>query len=73
MELARAAANTGEPIVKYLDYVFPNQDLATVNDQFLLGDNIMGAPMLESRNKIILSLLSINIDQSTILKSSTIK
>lgn len=29
--------------------------------------------LIESRNKIILSLLSININQSTILKSSTIK
>ncbi|MEO6356570.1 MAG: glycoside hydrolase family 31 protein [Ferruginibacter sp.] len=47
MDLAKAAAVTGEPIVKYLDYVFPNQDLARVNDQFLLGDNIMVTPMLE--------------------------
>ncbi|MBC7626600.1 glycoside hydrolase family 31 protein [Ferruginibacter sp.] len=51
MELVRATATTGEPIVKYLEYVFPNQGLSTVNDQFLLGDNIMVAPMLESKNK----------------------
>jgi alpha-glucosidase len=48
MDLAKAAAVTGEPIVKYLDYVFPNQDFARVNDQFLLGDNIMVTPMLGS-------------------------
>jgi len=34
MALAKAAAVTGEPIVKYPDYVFPNQDLARLNDQF---------------------------------------
>ena len=51
MELARAAATTGEPIVKYLEYVFPNQGLSTVNDQFLLGDNIMVAPILDNKSK----------------------
>ncbi len=51
MELAKAAAATGEPIIKYLDYVFPNQDFAAVNDQFLLGDSIMVAPMLDNKIK----------------------
>jgi alpha-glucosidase len=52
IELAKVAAATGEPIVKQLEYVFPNQGLAAVNDQFLLGDNIMIAPMLESKTNI---------------------
>ncbi|MEO6583033.1 MAG: glycoside hydrolase, partial [Ferruginibacter sp.] len=51
MELAKAAAASGEPIIRYLDYVFPNQDFAEVNDQFLLGDSIMVAPMLDNKNK----------------------
>ena len=51
MNLTRVAAATGEPIVKYMDYVFPNQDLALVNDQFILGDSIMVAPMLDNKNK----------------------
>ncbi|MFT3680199.1 MAG: glycoside hydrolase family 31 protein [Ferruginibacter sp.] len=51
MNLARAASVTGEPIVKYLDYVFPNQGFAAVNDQFLLGDNIMVTPMLDKKTK----------------------
>ena len=50
MELTRASSVTGEPVVKYLDYVFPNQGFAVVNDQFLLGDNIMVAPMLEGKS-----------------------
>ena len=51
MELSKASAVTGEPVVKYLDYVFPNQGFAVVNDQFLLGDNIMVAPMLDNTKK----------------------
>ena len=51
MELAQASAATGEPIIKYLDYVFPNQGFSAVNDQFLLGDSIMVAPMLDNKNK----------------------
>lgn len=51
MQLTRAAAATGEPVVKYMDYVFPNQGFAMVNDQFFLGDTIMVAPMLQKGNK----------------------
>ncbi len=51
MELTRASAATGEPIVKHLEYVFPNQGFAVINDQFLLGDNILVAPMLEGKTK----------------------
>lgn len=51
LALVRNAAQAGEPIVKHLDYVFPNQGLASVNDQFLLGDNVMVAPMMEGKKK----------------------
>jgi len=51
MQLTKASAATGEPVVKYMDYVFPNQGFATINDQFLLGDNMMVAPMLQKGNK----------------------
>lgn len=49
LQLAEASANTGEPIVKHLEYVFPQQGLAAINDQFMLGDNIMVAPMLSNK------------------------
>ncbi|MEO6546481.1 MAG: glycoside hydrolase family 31 protein [Ferruginibacter sp.] len=51
MELAKTSSATGEPIVKYLDYVFPNQGFAAVSDQFLLGDSLMVTPMLDNKNK----------------------
>ena len=47
MKLANEAAKTGEPILKSLEYVFPNQGFAEIKDQFMLGDQIVVAPMLE--------------------------
>lgn len=56
-ELVKTCAKTGEPIIRYLEYVFPNQNLATVTDQFMLGDNIMVAPVYEkgqTERKVVL-------------------
>ncbi len=50
LRLARQSAVSGEPIVKKMEYVFPKQGLETCNDQFMLGDSIMVAPMLQSGN-----------------------
>jgi len=47
MHLAKQSAKTGEPILKSLEYVFPNEGLDTILNQFMLGDNMMVAPMLE--------------------------
>ena len=47
MDLARESAQTGEPIVRTMEYVFPHQGYEKVNDQFLLGDEILVAPMME--------------------------
>ncbi len=48
LRLARHAEKTGEPVVRFLEYEFPGQGYGTVDDQFLLGDSIMVAPVLES-------------------------
>ena len=47
MKLANEAAKTGEPIMKSMEYVFPNQGFVEVKDQFMLGDQILVAPLLE--------------------------
>ncbi len=47
MELARESARTGEPIVRSMEYVYPHQAYEKVSDQFLLGDNILVAPVLK--------------------------
>jgi len=46
LKLAKESARTGEPILKSLEYVFPDQGLANVIDQFMLGDDILVAPMV---------------------------
>lgn len=47
MQLAQASAKTGEPIVRNMEYSFPNQGFTSCKDQFMLGENIMVAPMIE--------------------------
>ena len=48
LDLAQHASKTGEPIVRALGYQFPDEpELLTVNDQFLLGPDILVAPVLE--------------------------
>lgn len=48
LELAKAAAKTGEPIMRPMEYNFPQQGFAQIHDQFMLGDNILVAPVLEN-------------------------
>jgi alpha-glucosidase len=47
LSLVRKSATSGEPIVRSMEYVFPHQGYQRVNDQFLLGDRILVAPVLE--------------------------
>jgi alpha-glucosidase len=56
MQLAREAAKTGIPIMRSLEFEFPNQGLEQIVDEFMLGSNVLVAPMLEKGNlrKVIL-------------------
>jgi alpha-glucosidase len=47
LELAKKASLTGEPIVKPMAYAFPEGGFETVKDQFILGDEILVAPVVE--------------------------
>jgi alpha-glucosidase len=49
--LARESASTGEPVVRSMEYVFPHQGYERVNDQFLLGDRFLVAPVLEQGSR----------------------
>ena len=62
------AAETGEPIVAPLEYCFPHQGLATVKDEFMLGDSLLVAPMLEkgSSRKVVLPSGSWKADDGTV-------
>jgi alpha-glucosidase len=46
LELAQASAATGEPILRPLAYVFPDGGYEHVKDQFLMGDDLLVAPMV---------------------------
>ena len=48
MALAGEAARTGEPIVGPMEYVFPHAGFRDVKDQFMLGDDILVAPVVEA-------------------------
>jgi alpha-glucosidase len=46
MEVLRNSAKTGEPALRSLEYEFPGQGYLAVNDQFMLGDKVMIAPVI---------------------------
>ncbi len=41
------SAKTGEPIMRPLDYSYPDCGYEAVSDQFMLGDNILVAPVIK--------------------------
>lgn len=47
LALAQASSKSGEPMVCSLEYMYPHQGYAEIKDQFLLGEGIMVAPVLE--------------------------
>ena len=47
VELAKKAATDGEPILRGLEYNYPNQGYASVIDEFMMGTNLLVAPQME--------------------------
>ena len=47
LELARQSAKTGAPIVNYMDYCFPGNGYEQIKDQFMLGTDLLVAPIVE--------------------------
>ena len=47
LDLAKAASKTGEPIVKPMELAFPGNGYETIKDQFVLGNDIIVAPVTE--------------------------
>ena len=44
-ELAQKSAKDGEPIIRHLEYAFPNEGFESCDDQFMLGEKYLVAPM----------------------------
>lgn len=47
VELSKESARTGEPMMRALEYVFPGMGYAGIKDEFLMGDDLLVAPVLE--------------------------
>ena len=47
LTLAKEASVTGEPIIRMLEYEFPNEGFERVTDMFMLGCDILVAPVAE--------------------------
>jgi alpha-glucosidase len=51
VELAKESARTGEPMMRNLEYNFPEMGYAEIKDQFMMGDNLLVAPVIEKGAK----------------------
>ena len=47
MELTNKSAETGDPIIASMEYVFPGNGYEAIMDQFMLGDKLLVAPITE--------------------------
>ena len=46
ISLVENAEKTGEPILRCLEYNDPNKGYATINDEFMLGTDILVCPVI---------------------------
>lgn len=51
MELARHASRTGEPIVRYMEYMYPHAGFEKITDQMMLGEKYMIAAVTQPGQK----------------------
>lgn len=57
IELVKESAISGEPIVRHMEYEYPHQGYEKITDQFLLGKNILVAPVIvkgQTKRKVLL-------------------
>ena len=45
--LAKQAAKDGEPMMRSLEYAYPGSGYAKISDEFLMGDDLLVAPVVE--------------------------
>lgn len=51
MDLVKKSAVTGEPVVRHMEYVFPGAGLYACNDQFMVGNSLLVAPVLAKNGR----------------------
>ncbi len=74
VELAEKAARTGEPIVTPIEYHFPGHGYAGISDEFMLGTNILVAPVVvqgQTRRTVILPEGTWKADDGAVCQGGT--
>lgn len=56
MQCAHESSQTGEPIVRHMEYSFPCEGFTACKDQFMLGSKYMVAPVVTKENSRIVKL-----------------
>lgn len=51
LQLVRESAKNGQPVVRSMEYEFPNQGFAAVKGQFMLGEKFLVAPVVTKDGK----------------------
>lgn len=51
LELVAHAQQTGEPIIRYLSYEFPAEPVEIITDQFMLGADLLVAPIYQKGHR----------------------
>jgi alpha-glucosidase (family GH31 glycosyl hydrolase) len=51
VELAKESARTGEPMMRNMEYCFPGMGYADIKDQFMMGKDLLVAPVMEKGAK----------------------
>ena len=57
IDMVSRAENSGEPILRNLEYNYPNMGYGKINDEFMLEDKILAAPVIKkgaTKRKVIL-------------------
>lgn len=49
LECARESSETGEPIVRHMEYAFPGEGFAECKDQYMLGSKFMVTPVVTNK------------------------
>ena len=47
VELAAECGRSGEPMIRNLEYCFPGNGYSEIKDEFMMGDNLLVAPVMD--------------------------